>query len=313
MSTCPLENWATAAMRYPLLSDLEVCHQAQIIQRWKAGTATEKAGIRAVNRLVDGNLRLVILAWNREFKFVKALDPRLQDLLQEGALGIRRAALKYDATKGYKFSTYAMNWVRRYMLNSFRLESRSIRMPGDVWTKANRAKKISEKYEMEHGHAPTLEYLGEQCKKKPHLIAHYLERLELTTTSSLDLKYTKQKTGTGRGHGEQLSLMDVIENPENYNHELDRKTETLNALIDSLIKKAELLEEEAVVLRERWLWGAALSYAQIGKDLGRAKSDTKMNVIEGRAIRKLTRYIDSHNLSLATEIEKLELAPSQST
>lgn len=111
------------AGRYPLLTPAETLRLASIIQNPET---KESKRLHAVNKLVKCNLRLIpgvarkIMANKRTYKYG---DNWTEDFLQSGTLGLTRAAEKYDPTKGYAFSTYAMPWIyqaiQRTMYNGF--------------------------------------------------------------------------------------------------------------------------------------------------------------------------------------------------
>ena len=112
-----IREWLEAAGKYPLLTAAEELQLGTVVQnglKEGASPRQQKAGKRAINRLVQCNLRLVVSA-------SKKFAPRLQshtgmelcDLLQEMTLGLYRAAEKFEPRRGYKFSTYAYWWLRQ--------------------------------------------------------------------------------------------------------------------------------------------------------------------------------------------------------
>lgn len=107
--------WLNAAGRYELLSDEELL--LLCAQRDKL-TEGSKAHVRVINKICEHNLRLVVnvcrsfCAKSTTFSMAHS---SAGDLLQSGFVGLRRAAEKYDPTKGYRFSTYAVPWIRQAM------------------------------------------------------------------------------------------------------------------------------------------------------------------------------------------------------
>lgn len=111
-------HWCDGAGRHPLLTPPEELHLGRLIRAWQdhpdgpadAPAAVQRRGLRARNRMVQANLRLVANVANR-----KDRTGPPEDYLQAGALGLVRAAEKFDPEKGYKFSTYAYWWILQAM------------------------------------------------------------------------------------------------------------------------------------------------------------------------------------------------------
>ena len=121
--------WLESAARYPLLPKDEVLRLAKIIQN---KNSTKNARDRAVKKLVRHNLRLVPKEV-RTFGTAKASynwgGCNTMDLLQQGAIGLVRAAELYDPTRGYAFSTYATPWIRQAVRRFANSNYSSIRIP----------------------------------------------------------------------------------------------------------------------------------------------------------------------------------------
>jgi DNA-directed RNA polymerase sigma subunit (sigma70/sigma32) len=109
-----LHWWGDVAARYPLLTAAEEVHLGQLIRAWQdhpdgpdgAPAGVRRRGMRARDRMVTANLRLVMRAAGRQQH-----NDGGNDLLQAGAEGLIKAALRFDPEKGYKFSTYAYWWI----------------------------------------------------------------------------------------------------------------------------------------------------------------------------------------------------------
>ena len=120
-----------------------------------------RRGIRARDRFVRGNMRLVMSCARRSANVVDHLT--FEDLCQEGAVGLQRAAEKFDPARGYKFSTYSYWWIRQAIGRAIHMSERTIRMPINVMESITKVKKFQES-QSKIGCAPTaaecMEHIG---------------------------------------------------------------------------------------------------------------------------------------------------------
>lgn len=146
-------QYLTAIGKIPLLSDAEEVETAQIIQRWIAyrdeytgkdslpqdWEFVKRQGERAINKMIESNLRLVVKVAKKFSPYRKTMD--LLDLVQEGSIGLREAAERFDPTKGWKFSTYAYWWIRQAIGRSIPEQDESIRIPCHIAEKSGRVRR----------------------------------------------------------------------------------------------------------------------------------------------------------------------------
>ncbi|NLT07283.1 MAG: sigma-70 family RNA polymerase sigma factor [Solirubrobacterales bacterium] len=126
---------------YPLLSKAQEVELAKRI---------EKGDLAAKERLVNSNLRLVVSLAKR----YQGQDLPLLDLIQEGVLGLIRAAEKFDWRKGYKFSTYATFWIRQSIQRGLGNQSRTIRLPIHIGQRERKIAHFTRQFQAKHGREP---------------------------------------------------------------------------------------------------------------------------------------------------------------
>ena len=110
-----------------------------------------REGEEAREELIRCNLRLVVSVSKR----LAGRDLELLELIQEGNMGLMHAVEKFDHTKGYKFSTYAVTWIRQYLQRGVANKARTIRVPLDGWLLKSKAAKVTIELEAKLGREPS--------------------------------------------------------------------------------------------------------------------------------------------------------------
>jgi RNA polymerase primary sigma factor len=144
----PLDDLLRRASRYPLLRPSEEVDLAKRI---------EKGDLSAKERLINSNLRLVVHVARK----YQGQGLAMGDLVQEGMLGLIRAAEKFDWRKGFRFSTYATIWIRQALQRGLDNTGRTIRLPANVAQRARKLARIERELTVKLEQEPTLDQLAE--------------------------------------------------------------------------------------------------------------------------------------------------------
>jgi len=174
MSSDSFQNYLNEIGREVLLRADEEIELSRLIKRYlelkdKEGehTAQEKReikrGLKARDRLIRCNLRLVVMVAKKYRNRLKGGGLEMMDLVQEGTVGLARAAELYDGTKGYKFSTYAYWWIRQGITRALATQMRLIRIPQHHTDLINKAVQKQREYMQEYGHQPNIQDWAEMC------------------------------------------------------------------------------------------------------------------------------------------------------
>ena len=150
-TTDALQLFLNEARRYPLLRKEEEVELAK---------AVERGDLRAKERLINSNLRLVVANAKR----YQGQGLSLLDLIQEGILGLIRAAEKFDWRRGYKFSTYATFWIRQAIQRALEQKARTIRVPTELAQRERRVARVERELATELGREPSDEEVADRAK-----------------------------------------------------------------------------------------------------------------------------------------------------
>ena len=255
MTADAMRDYLEAISRYPLLSTQQEIQLARKIAQYMelrdnpiptpAEQRLIKAGLKARATMVNCNLRLVVHIAKRYTGRIKSMD--MLDLCQEGNIGLQRAAEKFDASRGYKFSTYAYWWIRQSLKRAIDSKERMIKIPIHMIDRTFKALQIETEYMKEHGRKPSKTELA----KVMGLTIEQL--LALVDCNSVHISLDELVTDDGN------SLLDLIASPEvDIDFDLDHSKEHVQLAL------SYLTDMEQDIINKRY--NEDLTFTAIAKD-----------------------------------------------
>jgi RNA polymerase primary sigma factor len=299
LTTDLVRQYLNDAGRHALLTKED---EADLAKRYQAGLAADELlkaeadtltratktrlrsisrdGARAKERMVQANLRLVV-PQARKFS---GRDLDFIELIQEGNLGLLRAVEKFDHTKGYKFSTYAVWWIRQALQRGVASKGRTIRVPAHVWEMYGKLRAAELRLRQQKGGDPSEAELAEEVGLTIARVREVREAMQELV--SLDRPI---------GEDGDASMGDLIADTS----QVDPAHTALEADVYAQIERAlsALDERERIILSLRFGLGGQEpeTLEEIGAHFGLTRE--RIRQMQNRALAKLRHPSRSHSLS----------------
>ena len=261
-----LDRYLTEIAREPMLNPEEEAELAAKIH--KGG----KEGEQARDRLVSANLRFVVSV----AKQYQNQGIFLTDLINEGNMGLVKAAEKFDETRGFKFISYAVWWIRQSIIEALAVKSRNVRVPLNQVGIAGKVNRASDQFTQQNGRIPSTHELAQLTGIDENTIESARDANSHTTSIDAPL-------GNDEGDNSMAEMLTSDDSSSNSDSQLDR--ESMNQFINDLLKEV-LNEREQSIIRESFGIGVMeKSLEEIADEMGMTRE--RIRQVKEKAIRKI--------------------------
>lgn len=251
---------------------ITVEEEVELAQRIKKGDQ------EALEKLTKANLRFVVSV----AKQYQNQGLTLPDLINEGNLGLIKAAEKFDETRGFKFISYAVWWIRQSILQALAEQSRIVRLPLNQVGSLNKINKAFARFEQENERTPS-----------PEELATVLDLPKEKVADTLRVSGRHVSVDAPFAEGEDNSLLDVLVNNDSPNADRSLMNESLSTEVDRAL--STLTERERDIVKYFFGIGASeMTLEEIGEQFGLTRE--RVRQIKEKAIRRLRHSSRSKQL-----------------
>ena len=248
-------------------------------EEFELGQDIAKGNPRAVQELVRRNLKYVVTVANK----YKGCGLSLQDLIEEGNIGLIQAAKRFDANRHVKFITYAVWWIRQAIMHSLAEQSGTVKLPikqaGKVYKIGKKRSDMTQKLEREPTAGELAEQMGISEEDITTIMRAYRSHVSLDAPLRPD---------------EATEYIDLLESTEAIPYDDQIMQQVLKTKVDDLLKHLSPREEK--ILRMRFGFnGDAKTLEEIGKDMGLSRE--RVRQIESRAKSRLKLRSEASSLA----------------
>ena len=257
--------------RYPLLNS-----EQELALAWRVA----QGDMEAQRRLVEANLRLVVSIAKRYNNHSIAL----LDLVQEGNLGLIRAAQKFDPARGFRFSTYATWWIRQAITRAIADQARTIRIPVHMVETINKLLRTQRRLTQELNREPTNEEIAQAMDLEVDKVEHIMKIKQ--DISSLDASI--------RDDEEESVLADFIEDEDTARPEELATNQLLKEQVQGMLGALTEREQKILKLRFGLEDGKQHTLEEVGQEFSVTRE--RIRQIEAKALAKLRKHKDAKKL-----------------
>ena len=241
-----------------------------------------KAGVRAKEKLIKSNMKLVASVARKMLAKANPKTLTFSDLLQEGAIGLSRAAELFDPERGYKFSTYSYWWIRQSISRAIYGTDRMIRVPDSMLNRFIKAQKILKDFYFEHGHSPSIEQITELTGLQPG-------DFQLMAQSY----HHKSSDDPIFGNGQGVSIIEAFSSDNPRAGDCFETDIEVNEQIEKIrVAMLRLDDESQQIIRDYFGLdnGEERNLSQLAKEQGTCRESVRLK--KDKALIKLKRYIN---------------------